>query len=222
MAFATLGSIHSNLTKNKPISGTALNTELIVNGMFNSYTLAGNTLIQVSPTVPDRSTFKWAIQYCSTVSGNGNYSTLCNSSIGSAGGALMYETPLSRGLNTGGSNYNYIIFQNYNTSQTNTCSQTISNMSAGTYRLSLWITPRKGVYYFSTQTGNVTIGGTPVITWTAFTNNGTTTPWSNLTGTYTLSAGNAGSKVLAMNFMNTSATNDTTVFISTVSLKRTA
>ena len=57
MSFAPLGSIHSNLTKNKLTSGTALNTELIVNGMFNSYTLAGNSFIQVSPTVPPRSTF---------------------------------------------------------------------------------------------------------------------------------------------------------------------
>ena len=133
----------------------------------------------------------------------------------------MYETPLSRGLNTGGSNYNYLNFQNYNTSQTNTCSQTISNMSAGTYTLSIWITPRK-TNYFSTQTGNVTIGGTTVITCPAFTNNGTTTPWSHLTGTYTLTAGTAGSKVLAINIMNSSAANVTTVYISTVSLKRTA
>lgn len=220
MSFATLGTIHSNLTKNKPISGTALNTELIRNGMFNSYTLTNNQNVQVRQTVPDRSTFIWQIQDCSAVSGVGSYVYLFNSSGGSAGGMTMHVSPFTQGLTTGGGNYHYIAFQHY-TTQPNKCSQTISNMSAGTYRLSLWITPRKGVYYFSTYTGNVTIGGTNVITWTAFPNNGTATPWSNYTGTYTLSAGNAGSKLLTINFMNTTV-NDSTVFISTVSLKRTA
>ncbi len=222
MSFATISTLSNSLSisKRTAASGTPLNTELITNRLFNSYTLAANAAFQVTPTIPTRSTFIWAILNCSVVSGPANYAQLCNSSGGTAYG-LMGQSPLNAGLATGGGSYYYIGFQQYQTNQTNTCTQTISNMSVGTYAFSIWAIPRS-TNYFNTQSLNVSIGGTQVISPKTFTSIATNTPWSNFTGTYTISAGNAGNKIVSINFVNTSSTNDSTIFISTISLKRTA
>ena len=219
MSLASISTFQSNLIKSKS-PGTPLNQELIANRLFNSYTLASNAAFQVTPTIPTRSTFIWAILNCSVVSGPANYAQLCNSSGGTAYG-VMGQSPSTAGLATGGGSYYYMGFQQYLTNQTNTCTQTISNMSVGTYAFSIWAIPRS-TNYFNTQSLNVSIGGTQVISPKTFTSSATNTPWSNFTGTYTISAGNEGNKVLSINFVNTSSVNDSTIFISTISLKRTA
>ena len=144
MAFATLGSIHSNLTKNKPKPGTALNTELIVNGMFNSYTLAANSSTYgttVAANFPS-----WTVLRINMTT---HIVVLCNSSAGNIWGT-MFQSPSTAGLTTGGGNYHYVGLQQVNTTVSNTFTQTIPNLSAGTYTFTIWLTARI-TYYKNTQ-----------------------------------------------------------------------
>ncbi len=138
------------------------------------------------------------------------------------------------------------MFQQYTTTTrklTDYLSQYIS-LPVGTYTFSMWLIPRKQ-YYSARQSVNVSIGATQLtlvktdsystisligskssITFpsgsgasTGLTN----TPWTQFTGTYNCTS--ASSKELLINFVydaTINTDNNSTIYISTVSLKRTA
>lgn len=227
MAFATISTVHSNLIISKPVPLTPLNTELIGNGMFNSLAVAINTSIS-SFTSADIAPWSCPSSNISQTWGGVN---IANSpSLGGTGWtptSMMYHSLLTDGLATG----YYLVFQHYKHTGIITCSQTISNMSAGTYTFSMWATPRK-TYYQNYETIYVKIGGTtitlsnitnpsktPVLSPVTFISGSVDTPWINLIGTYTLSA--KSSNILTINVQSTGS-GDTVLFISTISLMRTA
>ena len=140
-----------------------------------------------------------------------------------------------------------MMFSQYTTTTrtlTDYLSQYIS-LPVGTYTFSMWLIPRKQ-YYSARQSVNVSIGGTQLtlvntdsystisiinskssITFpsgsgaSSASNN---TPWTKFTGTYNCTS--ASNKQLLINFVYnaniTTGDNNSTVYISTVSLKRTA